>query len=253
MNVAATGSSDYAALAHRAERSRLAELAGVDGVRTRTGDGWLAIRTGLDSNDLNGTLSEPGHRPDAELLAELGAWFGTAPASWYLAAPDPGFAVAAAEAGWQPETSARCAGRRLPFSAAVPPGVLVRQVADATDAAGWLDVAEACEWFDADERQHREPVLRALARPRWIACRDGLPVGMASGWRDRELAEVVDVAVLPAARRAGVGTALLAAVAGWAASADQLVAAPSPDGWALMRTLGFANLPALSEVVAYWH
>lgn len=253
MNRAATGFSDYAVLAHRAERSRLAELAGVDGVRTRAGDGWLAIRTGLDSNDLNGALSEPGHRPDAALLAELGVWFGTVPASWQLAAPDPGFAVAAADAGWQPETSARCSGRRLPFSAAVPPGVVVRQVAGPADATAWLDVAEACEWFDADERQRREPVLRALVRPRWIACRDGLPVGMASGWRDREVAEVVDVAVLPAARRAGVGTALLAAVAGWADSADHLVAAPSPDGWAMMRTLGFENRPALSEVIAYWN
>ena len=62
----------------------------------------------------------------------------------------------AADAGWQPETSARCSGRRLPFSAAVPPGVVVRQVAGPADATAWLDVAEACEWFDADERQRRE-------------------------------------------------------------------------------------------------
>lgn len=244
---------DYPTLAHRAERSRLTELAAVDGVRTRTGDGWLAVRTGLDSNDLNGVVGEPGHVPDAALLTELGAWFGAVPASWHLAATDPVFARTAAGAGWRPETGARCAGRRLPFSVPVPPGLVVRRVDAAADAAGWLDVAEACEWFDTGERQQRDPVLRALPRPRWIACRDGLPVGMASGWRDRELAEVVDVAVLPAVRRAGVGTALLGAVAGWASTADHLVAAPSPDGWALMRALGFENRAALSGVVAYWH
>lgn len=131
MSTARHESADFAALMHRAERSRLAELSAVDGVRTRIGGGWTAIRTGLDSNDLNGVVSDPGHVPDAGLLAELGEWFAGAPAVWHLATPDPGFPGRAAEAGWHPEASARCAGRRLPMTVPVPSGLVVRQVADA--------------------------------------------------------------------------------------------------------------------------
>ena len=253
--------------AHHAERCRLSELSRVEGAETRVGDGWWAVRTGLRSNDLNGVLSAPGHVPDATLLAETGSWFGPAPATWQLDASDERLAGAALRAGWQPERGARCAGRLLPLPASasdrpvpVLDDIALRLVDDEAGLADWLDVAQESGWFDADERHGRASLARALSWSRWVAYRDEEPVGMATGWRDGEgagwrdggIAELVDVAVLPTVQRRGVGTALVDAVAAWAATATWLVAAPSPDGWALLATLGFDNVPALADTVAYW-
>lgn len=246
------GTGGQPALAHHAEWSRLTELGRIERVEVRSGQGWLAIRSGLDSNDLNGVVSAPGRLPDAAQMAALGFWFGELPATWHLRTPDGSFPGLAAEAGWRPEGSARCAGRQLPLTPDAPAGITVRRVTTDVDLTAWLDVAEACGWFDAGERQSRGALARALPWPRWIASRDDEPVGMATGWRDRAVAELVDVAVLPTARRAGVGSALVGAVADWAGASGQLVAAPSPDGWGLLRALGFANRPALPDVVAYW-
>ncbi|MFT3716422.1 MAG: GNAT family N-acetyltransferase [Gordonia sp. (in: high G+C Gram-positive bacteria)] len=234
---------------------RLAEIGALPDVPVRSGDGWTAVRSGCDSNDLNGVLVDRGRLPDPGLLAELGVWFGEAPATCHLADSDHRFPEVARTGGWQPEDSAFGAGRTLPLDVpAADAEIDIRRVSSARGLDDWLDVAGACGWFDdGDERARRRAVAEALPWPRWVAYRDDRPVGMTTGWRHRALAEIVDVAVVADARRRGIGRALVATVAAWAsASARTIVAEPSPDGAALLTTLGFRTVPEIPDSAAYW-
>ncbi len=65
---------------HRAARERLLSLGEVS--KVRRGPGYVAIRSGLDSNDLNGVVAESGFVPSALLAADLVAWVDDAPAQW---------------------------------------------------------------------------------------------------------------------------------------------------------------------------
>ena len=246
--------SPLALLAQRAERARLGEVGALPWVDTLAGDGWLAIRSGAESNDLNGVLSEPGVVPGRAALVELARWFGDVPATWHAAHADDTLTSALVEAGWRPERTGRCAGRALPLvPSGTGAGVSIRLVEDESDRRTWLDIARACGWFgdDSAERRLRENLARDLAWPRWLAEIDGAAVGMATGWRDGGVLELVDIAVIERARRRGVGTALLSAVCAWGEGADHVVGAPSPDGWGLLRAHGFANVPTVSDTAFY--
>jgi GNAT superfamily N-acetyltransferase len=257
---------DYARLGHRCAMERVVALADLPAVSTRSGPRWLAVRTGAASNDLNAVVSTGGFVPDSVVLEELRSWWNGASASWLVDAPDEALTRVLRGAGWLAERTGRWCGRPLgrpPYvlGASVPEGVALDRVTDDEDLEQWLDVACECGWIAGPEdRVLRRDLLRGAAGdPRqatWLARVDDRPAGMARGWcSEREpVVEVVDVAVSPSARRHGIGTALVSEVLAWAATrgAQQVVAAPSPDGWRLFDALGFQNVPVVPDVSLYW-
>lgn len=232
---------------HQAARERLLSVGEVGEVRR--GSGYVAIRSGFQSNDLNGLVAERGFVPTAVLVAELVAWFDGAPAQWLAAAPDPALTDVLEGAGLIAERTGWWCGRAVggstasTASTASTPSSAVERV---WSLGEWTAVAMACGW---DER----PSYDLISRPHWVARRDGRAVGMASGWHG-EQCELVDVAVLPDARRCGVGSALVQTILAWAAGrgAVDVVAAPSPDGWALLSSLGFESMPVTPDVAFYF-
>ena len=252
--VSSASQQRIALLAQRAERARLAEVASLPWVDTREGDGWLAVRSHVDNNDLNGVISDQGVVPGQATLAEVSRWLGSVPATWYATCPNSELTEALVAAGWEPERTGRCAGSTLPLrSKGIAAGVSVLPVEDDSDRQTWLNIARACDWFDdtPGQRSLRERLARDLTWQRWLATLDGTVVGMATGWLDGDLLELVDIAVVEPARRRGVGTALLAEVCTWGKDADHIVAAPSPDGWMLLQTHGFVNVPTTSDTAFY--
>lgn len=249
----------HAEAGHRLAIERAAALADRDGAAVRSGPGWLAVRSGAASNDLNAVISTPGFVPDSGLLEDLEGWWDDVPASWLVAEPHEALTQALVEAGWDPERTGRWCGRALDTDHPVAGVASIEAVGGDEDLECWLDVATECGWIEGDdERLVRRDLLRsAYADPReaiWLARLDGQPVGMARGWCSASDLEVVDVAVREAARRRGVGTALVSTVLTWGASRGALdvVAAPSPDGWRLFESLGFDNVPVVPDVCFHW-
>lgn len=157
------------------------------------------------------------------------------------AAPDPALTVVLQDAGLTPERTGWWCGQESGASAHAPP-----DVERVWSLEEWTTVAAACGWGE-------RPPYHLMNRPHWVAHRDGRAVGMASGWHG-EQCELVDVAVLPDARRRGVGTALVGTVLRWAAdrgAAHIVAAAPSTEGWALLSSLGFASAPVTPDVAFY--
>jgi GNAT superfamily N-acetyltransferase len=80
----------------------------------------------------------------------------------------------------------------------------------------------------------------------FVADEDGTLVGMASGLRENDVDELIQMWVEPRARRRGVGTALGEAVVDWAAGRNaplvRLAVNPDePGAVALYRSLGFRD------------
>lgn len=236
-----------AAHGERSAIGRLLALADRPGTEVRGGEGWVAVRTGLASNDLNGVVSL-GADVDAALVADLADWWGEAPACWLVPDPDPALTALLQAAGWHPERTGRWAGR--PLGDDLPSG---RGAIPMGDPADHLDVRQACGWFDADERHDRRALL--APHPLWhhvVVRRGPRVVGAASGFVGAAL-EVVDLAVLPDERRTGVGSALLGALVAWGRErgAEHVVAAPSHDGARLLAAHGFVLAPVTPDVCAY--
>ena len=74
--------------AHHAAEARLAAYASAPSVDVRRADGWFALRTGVDSNDMNGSSARSG---PPELVEDLVAWFraGGVQASSLTSCADP--------------------------------------------------------------------------------------------------------------------------------------------------------------------
>jgi GNAT superfamily N-acetyltransferase len=248
---------------HRSVVRRLELLAGTGGTEVRRGEGWFAVTSGVASNDLNGVVSAVGAALDEALVDELLVWLGErgGPASWMFAdVVDPRVLDWLLERGGRPERTGNWAGRSLDLGVAgVSRGVTVEPVGDGAALGRWLDVAEACGWIEGpvDRAARRRLALAVgLDHPkwtRWVATLDGGTVGMGSSFPSGEVVEVVDVAVLEAARRRGVGRALLIHQLGTAvtAGAARAVLAPSPDGWLLARSVGFRLAPVVPDVCCY--
>lgn len=242
--------SDIAVDGHRLARARLRSVANLHSAKTRAGNGWFAVRSGVFSNDLNGVVADPGFMPDVELLVSLQEWFGAVPASWLAATPSSRGSGLLLDAGWTAERTGRWAGRK---AWRPEPSGDVRRVTGRSDLEAWLAVAEECGWFEGSwQRRERRTLAAGLAWPRWVAWRDGRPVGMATGFHADGLLEIVDVAVISSARRQGVGTALVAGVVAGSSASDRVIAAPSHDGWQLFRSLGFTNVPVIPDVCFYF-
>jgi GNAT superfamily N-acetyltransferase len=215
------------------------------------GDGVYAVRTAVASNGENGVLSSGPVAADT--VWRVCAWFaeGRVPASW-LTEDDRSTAVLEA-AGCTAERSAvemRAAVRDVPAGGAA--GVAVEPVASERGLEAWLDVAGACGWFENEqERRALNDLYGGIGLPAsspfrlWLARHGDVPVGMAAAFHAGVTVLLSAVAVLPAARRRGIGRALALARLRDArdGGCETAVLAPSPDGAALYRSLGFETHP----------
>lgn len=252
-------SADLARIAHQAEVGRLALHARVTGARVRRGDGWWAVCTGVDSNDLNGVVSAASAVISAAQVADLRSWLDPAPACWLIEAADPSLTATLIGAGARPERSGWCSGRSLTGLAEEPAAHPVVRVASAAQLDDWLTLAAACGWIetDADWARLRELALAVgLEHPklrRWVASLGSEPVGFATSIVDGDVVTLDAVGVLAAHRRRGVGRSLLTAlmIDAAAAGAETMVSAPSPDGWALQQALGFRRVPVVADTCFY--
>ena len=248
-----------AAAAHDAAEDRLLGYASTAGVDVRRGAGWAAVRTGADSNDMNGVVSQDGAEISPELIRDLMAWFGSVPASWLARRPSARLTRTLLEAGALAERSGRWSGRlldgtRFDSRAAVE----ISRVRSVDDLDHWLDLTAACGWVSSDQdRSARRQLYLGLgwddALTQWLALDGPTPVGFASSYLHGHVLDLCNLGVLPARRRQGIGRALVAARLAAAAGrgATLLVSAPSPDGWRLQRTLGFRSVPVVADRCFY--
>lgn len=249
---------DIARTAHRCSVDRATALADLAPVSVRSGQGWLAIRSGAASNDLNVVLSEVGFLPQSRLVEELAGWFGGVPASWLTTEPAESLTRALTHAGWMPERTGRWCGRAVGPTRPALDAVEVNALASQGDLDDWLGIAASCGWYETlADHDVRRDLMRAMMGDRrhaaLVARLDGQPVGMVAGWCDGVAVEVVGVAVRAEARRRGVGAALVSQVMTWGAGrgAREVVAAPSPDGWRLLGSLGFEDVAVVPDTCFY--
>lgn len=248
--------------AQRATTARLEAYARAPGVDVQRGPGWFAVRTGVDSNDLNGVVSEPGAGVSAPLVGALCAWFAASavPACWEVTRPDPELTSVLVAAGARPERTGVWSGRPLgPDRPPPEPGVEVRRVRDDADLDAWLDVALDGGWCTSpQDRRARRQLYAAVGLDHrglrhWLALDRGRPVGFATSFLDGAVVDLVSLGVAAGDRRRGVGRALVAARLADAAAegARFVVSAPSDDGWQLQRTLGFRTEPVVPDTCFY--
>lgn len=258
------GFFDPAVAAHRCAAARLGLYAGALGCSSvRRGEGWSAVVTGVQSNDMNGVVTTCSNvLPDAQLDDVL-RWIADAevPASFLTPEPDVGLTARLTGRGAESERTGwwTTGPVRVEVSASVVP-VDVRPVASPADLDAWLDVAELCGWIeDGGDRSARAKLYLAvgLDHPRlrhWVAwTTGGEPVGMASSFLDGDVVDLCNLAVVEPAQRQGIGTALTARRLRHAAEtgAVQAVSALSPDGWQLYRGRGFRSVPVVPDTWFY--
>jgi ribosomal protein S18 acetylase RimI-like enzyme len=256
--------SSVATDGHRCAMRRLALYARCDHVAVRRGSGWLAVVTGVASNDMNGVVATDPAGVDNHVVGDLIDWFQSrrVPASWYNVRPDEALTAALLERGAHPERTGWWTGAPIPTTTAYrksPHNVAIRRVRDAADLDAWLDVAGACGWLDGDaDRRARRRLYEAVGFDddrlgHWIAVDGDRPAGMASSFLDGDVVDLCNLAVLAGDRRRGVGTALIDRRLGEAAAhgATRAVSAVSPEGWQVYQRRGFHSVPVRRDVCFY--
>lgn len=246
-------SEELAALAHLTTIERLSHLVSVPGAQLRRGTGWTAVRSGIPSNDDNVVLSTRDARIAPAELDSLRAWMRGVPWSWYMDSVDDALTAMLLERGADPERTGWWCGRPLQGEVAAPTRGRVETVTADHWVEGYLDVFEACGWFEADERAARRAQLPWDSSFRHVVVLDGDEVvGGATGFVGTAL-EIVDVAVRTSVRRRGFGRALVGDLERWGAArgVDTVYAAPSQDGAELFRALGFAFARVQPDVCFY--
>jgi GNAT superfamily N-acetyltransferase len=249
---------------HRATIRRLELYASCDHVDVRRGDGWLAVATGVASNDMNGVVSDESFGYSAQTVDELVTWFVdlALPASWFTVVPDEQLTAALIQRHARPERTGWWAGRTVANQRALQQPIAdisIRRVRTDEDLEQWLDVAANCGWIDdSHDRQVRGELYSGvgLDHPNlahWIAARDQTAIGMASSFVDDDVIDLCNLAVLEPERRSGVGTALVERrlLEGARRNASRAVSALSPDGWKLYQALGFASAPVIPDACFY--
>ena len=248
--------------AQHAAEARLAAYAAAPGTAVRRGRDWFAVRTDVDSNDMNGVVSEVQAEISADLADDLVGWFraGAVSASWLTTRPDPQLTRTLLSAGARADRSGHWSGRSMPTPARPPDaGVEVVRVVSDHHLEEWLDVAAECGWIEDDsDRQARRRLYLALgldgaALTHWLALDRDQPVGFASSFLDAKVIDRCDLGVAESHRRRGIGRALVAARLADAAprGATTVVSAPSPEGWWLQQTLGFRSVPVVADTWFY--
>jgi GNAT superfamily N-acetyltransferase len=110
---------------------------------------------------------------------------------------------------------------------------------DPADQEEYRSVLEAVGW----------EAMAAGVQRRYVARRDGHAVGVASGFVHDDTALGLELAVLPAYRRQGIGRGLLAQLL--ALDVTSVVLGPTPESIAFYRRLGFELGPALTDRCYY--
>ena len=242
---------------HSAE-AQLAACAEAPGIAVRRGRDWFAVRTGVDSNNMNGVVSEAQAEISAELVDDLVAWFraDAVPASWLTTIPDPQLTRTLLAAGARAERTGYWSGCSMPTPVRPPAaGVEVVRVVSDHHLEEWLDVAAECGWIEDDsDREARYRLYLALgldggALTHWLALDHDQPVGFASSFLDANVIDLCNLGVAESHRRRGIGRALVAARLADAVQrgAKRVVSAPSPEGWLLQQTLGFRRVPVVAD------
>lgn len=110
--------------AHRAAIAQLLHYGAAPGCEVRHGDGWVAVRTGAHSNDMNGVVSQVGAVISPATAAEVIRWFDLTPASWFVARPARRLTEVLIAAGARPERHGRWSGGPLPDTLSVTSGTI---------------------------------------------------------------------------------------------------------------------------------
>ena len=251
---------DYGELEWRAQAAYLRLLATAPEVASRAlGDG-VAVLTGLESNAENGVVCSRGPGELAELLAWLDA-----PAQWLLAPPTepPDLLERLVAAGAVAERTAVVMGADLgsvPTPGVIAPDVRIVAVRDRAQLEAWMGIAEACHFVDPGAQRERWTAIAASLGLRAdgplqhrLAVVDGQPVGIAAVLLGGSHAALRHLAVLPIARRAGVGRALMAHLAAEARRAGALHATlgPTPESIPFYRGCGFVLRPDVRDRILY--
>lgn len=248
--------------AQHAAEARLAAFAAAPDVAVRSGRGWFAVRTGVDSNDMNAVVSTRQAKISQQLVEDLIAWFRAAgaSASWLTSRPYPQLTQTLLAAGARPERNGHWSGRGMPTEVRQPDaGVDVVRVVSEHDLNLWLDVAAGCGWIEADRDRHaRRRLYLAIGLDdgdltHWLALDQDQPVGFASSYLDANVIDLCNLGVAESHRPRGIGRALVAARLADAAQrgASTVVSAPSPEGWRLQQALGFRSVPVVADTWFY--
>jgi GNAT superfamily N-acetyltransferase len=248
--------------AQHAAEAQLAAYAEAPGIAVRRGRDWFAVRTGVDSNDMNGVVSEAQAEISAELVDDLVAWFraDAVSASWLTTIPDPQLTRTLLAAGARAERTGYWSDCSMPTPVRPPAaGVEVVRIVSDHHLEKWLDVAAECGWVEDDsDREARHRLYLALgldggALTHWLALDHDQPVGFASSFLDANVIDLCNLGVAESHRRRGIGRTLVAARLADAVQrgATRVVSAPSPEGWLLQRTLGFRRVPVVPDTWFY--
>lgn len=247
-----------ASAAHHVAERRLASWAATVDTAVRRGPGWLAVRTGADSNDLNGLVVHDDGRLSPRTVHDVIGWLSPFPASWLIHRPSARMTNLLLAAGLRPERSGRWSGRLLPAATPHTAAVEIRPVRTVADLDHWLDVAATCGWTSsAQDRRARQVLYQSLSRRNghryWIALDGDTPTAFASSYLHGHVLELSDLGVLPSHRRRGIGRALVAArlAAARHRGVTVVVSAPSPEGWQLQQRLGFRSVPVIPDRCFY--
>jgi GNAT superfamily N-acetyltransferase len=201
--------------------ARLRYFAATGAAAVRRADGALAVVTGAPSNIENGVV---GERDDVapEAAEDLVTWVRghDVPASWICESVEASSTLAEAlgQLGCREETTGVDMGAELATVRGIGAevaGLTLDEVDSAQALEAWLDVAQACGWFEGDDDREGQRRLYTAAgwgrdRPHrhWLARRGGQTVGLATAFFAGETALLENLAVVPAERRRGIGTAL---------------------------------------------
>jgi GNAT superfamily N-acetyltransferase len=188
----------------------------------RVGDGF-AFLTGLFDNRRNGVVCGrlPVETAD-ERIVELLAWLAEhhAPAHWMVAAETdpPDLRKRLERAGCRPERTAVYMAARLTdrdlSDQRLPAGVKITSIRDAAQLAEAFAAANELD-DDPEQREQELALLTSLGlgedRPlqHYAARLHGRVVGSASAFAASARLALIDLGVAPAARRSGIGRALV--------------------------------------------
>ena len=219
--------------------------------------GGLAVASGLHSNTENGAVLDPR----SEAAPALRAWLTVhdLPASVLLTAVADAQTVAHLNRlGLEPENGGNEMGAdlstlRLPVGD--PPDIRITEVTEGRDLADAFGIFDDADWFTNGELPRRIAAAQRIGYGpgspvrHWVARAGKDPVGAATSFTCRAPHEpVVTLAhccVAQPYRRRGIGTALTRAriAAAHHDGVQWVVLSPSPDGYQLHRTFGFATVP----------
>ena len=217
----------------------------------RRADGVLAVCTGVFSNTENGVVANSA---DEETIVELRDWFEVrgAPASWIALEPAEELLDLLVRAGCRPDRSHVVMGARLETLELSEPQSTVEIVSDEDALDDWLSIGEPCGVIS--EPGDVEAVRRVALGigmggdgplVRYLARRQGRPVGVAEAFYGRHTASLQHVGVLDAERRRGIGRALAVArlLDARRRGYETAVLGPSAEGQLLYESLGFTLEP----------